>query len=190
MTKIVRGLEFDNNGWLAPTQFLASNSRIVYQSTTDGNDATANKNQYGRSYYLPSDPVIGPDPTNPIGPIYAHATFNSSYVAARCSPISQSGNPDWLLFKRGDTFDVSTNTLSKGVLLGPGLRGGPSRNASRVFGAYGNVAAPRPKFTNMATGNSLWTSGAGTSYNLSSFYIFSLHLLRRYTLLQMVLRRW
>jgi hypothetical protein len=176
MTKIVRGLEFDNNGWLVPTQFLATNSRIVYVSTTDGNDTTANNNQYGRSYYLPSDPVIGPDPTNPIGPIYAHATFNSSYVAARCSPINQSGNPDWLLFKRGDTFDVSTNTLYKGVLVGPGLRGGPSLNASRVFGAYGNVATARPKFTNMNVTNQIWTTGGGgTTFNFSCFYFFSLH---------------
>jgi len=176
MTKIVRGLEFDNNGWLDQKQFLATTSRIVYQSTTEGNDTTANNNQYGRSYYLPSDPVIGPDPTNPIGPIYAHATFNSSYVAARCSPVTQSGNPDWILFKRGDTFDVSTNTLTKGVLVGPGLRGGPTVNASRVFGAYGNTTTARPKFTNMNIVNQLWTTGGGgTTFNFSCFYFFSLH---------------
>lgn len=176
-TKIVRGLLFNSEGWLVPQQFLASTARIVYASTTDGNDSIANKNQYGRSYYLPSDPVIGPDPTNPIGPVYAHATLNSAYTASRCFPIKDSGNPDWLLFKRGDTFDISTNTLYKGVLVGPGLRGGPSINASRVFGAYGDITVDRPKFINVNSPNALWTAGAGTNFNFSSFYFFSLHFI-------------
>jgi hypothetical protein len=174
-TKTVRGLLFNSDGWLIPQQFLAPTARIVYASTTDGDDATAAKNQYGRSFYLPTDPVIGPDPTNPIGPVYAHATLNSAYTASRCFPIRDSGNPDWLLFKRGDTFDVTTNTLYRGVLVGPGLRGGPSVNASRVFGAYGDASVSRPKFININSTNALWTSGAGTSFNFSSFYFFSLH---------------
>ena len=104
------------NGWtvLSPS----SDSRLIYVSA-DGNDTNAANNQHGRAYYLPSDPEIGPDPTNPVGPITAYATHFEAAKRVRLSkasgedangfPLYASGNaitgyPDWVLLRRGDSF--------------------------------------------------------------------------------------
>ena len=175
--KTKRGILFDNDGWAVQSQFLSQTARIVYVSTSDGNDTTANSNQYSRSYYLPTDPVIGPDPTNPIGPINPHLTLSSAYTAARCIPTGTATRvPDWILFKRGETFDLSTlvsgTAYPGGKFLSEGTGGGPSTNERRAFGAYGDITIDRPKLANMNVGSAIWGR-----YTQSNFYIFSLEIL-------------
>jgi hypothetical protein len=175
--KTKRGILFDNDGWVIQSQFLSQTSRLVYVSVSGGDDATANSNQYGRSYYLPTDPVIGPDPTQPIGPINSHQSLLSAYTAARCIPTGTASRfPDWVLFKRGDTFDFSTlvsgNPYPGSRFLSESTHGGPSFNQRRVFGAYGDIAIDRPKISNANNLSGIW--GRQTQ---SNYYIFSLEFL-------------
>lgn len=140
-----RDIRFDANGWAIPSQFLAETSRIVYISNT-GDDTLAANNQHGRGYYLYNDDEIGADPTQPVGEVYAYQTLTAAYTAARYfgSAISRNQiNPDWILFKRGDSFDFS-GFQTQG-LLGATMKGGTGPNARRVFAAYGNLNLPRPK---------------------------------------------
>lgn len=119
-TQIVFGqLPIDAEGW---TMFAPSaDSRIVYVSSS-GDDVTA-------EYYLPSDPVIGSDPSNPIGPINAYQTIAAAMLEMR------EFYPDWMLLKRGDTLYES---LSNNLQLQSG------RNAAEVklFSAYGTGERP------------------------------------------------
>lgn len=77
------------NGW---SQFTPSaDSRLIYVSDVSGNDATA-------QFYLPSSPEIGADPFLPVGPILPWKTLAAAKAQLRV------GFPDWLLFKRGETW--------------------------------------------------------------------------------------
>ncbi len=77
------------NGW---SQFTpSSDSRLIYVSDISGNDATAQT-------YLPSSSVIGADPFLPSGSILAYKTIAAAKAQLRV------GFPDWLLFKRGETW--------------------------------------------------------------------------------------
>ena len=102
----------------------SADSRLVYVAS-DGNDAEAGNNQHGRRYYLPSDPEIGGDPQNPAQPqnIKAYKTISRAVVPIRghrwrseTNNVDDYGSlwarpedptehhPDWLLFRRGQTF--------------------------------------------------------------------------------------
>ncbi len=73
-------------------------SRIVYVSSSLGDDATA-------LVYGKDSPAVGPDPFKPVGPIAAYKTIQQAYAQLR------HGYPDILLLRRGDVFD---ETLSQG----------------------------------------------------------------------------
>lgn len=105
----------------------SSDSRLIYVSNESqgGNDINARAVKNSRGYYLPSDPEIGPDPTNPIGPIVAYATpFEASkmfrgrkYSNDRADGYPNHGNatnpcPDWIMFRRGGewSFDKEVPT--------------------------------------------------------------------------------
>ena len=131
------------SGWtpVAPAQ----DSRLIYVAP-DGNDSTA-ATAKGRGYYLPGDAEIGPDPTNPVGPIVAYATHFEAAKRLRLSAaIGQDANgfptysdgpgssltfpgyPDWILLKRGGSYTTNpsltnvmsgtTETANLGWLLG------------------------------------------------------------------------
>ena len=107
-------------GWTELTP--SSDSRLIYVSN-DGND-TAAVQAKGRGYYLPSDPEIGADPTNPVGPIVAYGSVveaskrfrgrnwngtdsaggipNYTYQPAG----NRNGYPDWILFRRGESYSM------------------------------------------------------------------------------------
>jgi len=103
----------DVNGW---TIFTASNdTRLIYVSSS-GDDSTA-------QYYLPSDPEIGSDPFNPTGTIKPYATFAAAFANVR------DGFPDWVLFKRGETWIVSSSISIN--------KSGRSLTEPLVVGAYG-----------------------------------------------------
>lgn len=99
------------NGW---TQFTASSdTRIIYVSDTDGNDATA-------EFYAPGDSEVGSDPFLPSGTVQAYRTINAAKAALR------NGFPDWILLKKGDTFtdqyfglmNINGKNTSEPILIG------------------------------------------------------------------------
>jgi hypothetical protein len=108
----------NSDGWTIFT--ASSDSRICYIAE-NGNDAT------GR-YYSPNDAAIGQDPINPAGQISAFATWAAAYANTR------SGYPDWILFKRGETFTESSG-------LGTISRAGKDADEPFLIGAYGSTGA-------------------------------------------------
>ena len=92
----------------------------------------------------------------------------------------RTGFPDLWLFKRGDNFDLQAEYLSFAQETDPFLTttsggslaipGGNSASQIQVVGAYGDVAQPRPRFTNPNSDRFL---KAGTSIKHAAF--LSLH---------------
>jgi hypothetical protein len=180
-----------NIGWtdLSPS----ADSRLIYIAN-DGDDTAAKAAKGGRGYYLLSDPEIGPDPLNPVGPIvsysnpveayrkvrgigWSHETADFKDVYSRTNretlqAVSQGGWPDWLLFRRGDTFgrvedpdlgnvnvgDMFQNAIASYMTWsynplaentaryeGGGISG-RSQSEPFVMSAWGPVTAARPVF--------------------------------------------
>jgi hypothetical protein len=138
-------------------------SRLLYVAS-DGDDRAA-ASVYGRGYYLPGDPEIGPDPTEPLGPIVAYATPSAAEARLRRPNLLSSegtddryrsawadrrdtlghgwnGYPDWLLLRRGDRFDA-LDWESRPGHHGPPWRG---RSAAEpmVITAWGPPWQARP----------------------------------------------
>lgn len=178
------------NGWTHVTP--SADSRLIYISNT-GNDAQA-KAVKGRGYYLPSDPEIGPDPQNPIGPIVSYVTPREAAKKMRGSGWlrtdengreivsiterdrrnnlenpSGGGWPDWVMFKRGETFvgdggyqspgwaflggnlgEIFRHGWGDNIVAGgafryeAGLLMGRSEDEPMVISAWGNPSDPRP----------------------------------------------
>lgn len=128
----------DDEGFLDLPMFVAGDSRIVFISAT-GNDTTAAINAHGRGYYLASDPEVGLDPTNPIGTVVAYRTIAAARTALRdASGTSLRGEPEWMLLRRGDVFDLGSTRFID-------LRtAGRSPAEPRVYAAYGDPATDRP----------------------------------------------
>jgi hypothetical protein len=110
----------DVNGWSIFTP--SSDSRLIYVSSTDGNDGTAQT-------YLPADAEIGADYQNPVGSILPYATISAAFAQAR------SGYPDYVIFKRGDTWTGGGMTALAG-------RGISERSVITSYGA----STTRPLF--------------------------------------------
>jgi hypothetical protein len=178
------------DGWTHVTPSV--DSRLIYISNT-GNDEQA-KAVKGRGYYLPSDPEIGPDPHNPIGPIVSYVTPREAAKKMRGSgwlrtdetgkeiisiaERDRRGNlenpdgggwPDWVMFKRGETFvgdegyqspgwaflggnlgDIFRTAWGDNIVAGGAFRYeagflmGRSENEPMVISAWGNPSDPRP----------------------------------------------
>ncbi len=84
-----RWLPLDRRGWTVVRP--AADSRLIYVSSSVGNDARAR-------VYAPGDPTVGRDPTRPVGPLRPFKTIGAAMEKAR------DGEPDWVLLKRGDTW--------------------------------------------------------------------------------------
>ena len=82
----------DSQGWSILTP--SSDSRLVYVDSTAGNDATG-------VFYLTSNPLVGPDPTRPVGNVLAFRT-----LAAAAAQLRQD-SPDWLLLRSGRVWEES-----------------------------------------------------------------------------------
>jgi hypothetical protein len=174
-----RGTAWDaeryENGWTRLTP--SPDSRLIYVSN-DGNNAAA-ANVHGRGYYLPSDPEIGDDPTNPVGPIVAYGSVVEASKRFRgrnwngtdapggialytfnATP-DRNGYPDWLLFRRGQSFNMPTvptfggdQTRTPATLIGNwvqsqysyqgGGASGRSESEPAVIGAWGPASDARP----------------------------------------------
>jgi hypothetical protein len=171
-------------GWTELTP--SADSRLIYVSN-DGDDVAA-ASVKGRGYYLPGDSEIGADPTNPAGPIVAYRSAVEAAKRVRLSRCtgedangfptyvgwSSGGFPDWVLFKRGETFsdtilqenpyneemyNYSFSMMLAGFLnpsagwnqslgriwSGTGEHRGRSQSEPAVVTAWGNPSDERPK---------------------------------------------
>ncbi len=158
-----RGTAWDaesyENGW---TRLIPSpDSRLIYVAK-NGNDAAAS-NVHGRGYYLPDDPEIGDDPTNPVGPIVAYQSMleaskmfrGRNYTGDRADGFpayasnttpDRNGFPDWLLFRRGHSFTAPN--FANGQLRSPpelvGLWNQASGGISAIAGGASGRSVSEP----------------------------------------------
>ena len=151
-------------------------SRLYYVDSRRGSDQT------GEIYFWdgkriidssgqPSDPTGASYGSDPMKPSSAVRPFRRwAYVAPRTSvssdigapgavgssaPSFRGGFPDWWLFARGETFDLSADLLSFERQTNPNatsvneslaVPGGRSITERQVVGAYGDICLPRPRF--------------------------------------------
>lgn len=141
----------DANGWTIFTPSV--DTRIVYVSTA-GNDSTG-------QVYSSASAEVGTDPFKPSGEIQPFATYGAAYAQTR------DGYPDWILFKRGDTFYTSINST----------KSGRSETEPFFIGAYGTSGAS-PVIKHGAS-NGLEISRTSTSIKASTAY-FAVSSLRFY----------
>ncbi|MBN1672572.1 MAG: hypothetical protein JXR37_16140 [Kiritimatiellae bacterium] len=141
-----RWLPVDQDGWtvLEP----AGDSRIVYVSSSEGDDATARAYQAG-------EPSVGADPRLPAEPVRAFKTVGAALEHAR------EGAPDWVLFRRGDEF----------MRVRIKARSGRSAQAPSVIGAYGS-AADRPAFKGHGIGVSFGRVNTGAQFAVLMDLVF------------------
>lgn len=105
----------DTDGW---TRFTpSSDTKVVYVSTS-GNDSACVAYDY-------DDALIGSNPFEPSGAVVPCASPNIAYGKVS----SRTGYPDWILYKRGDTFTSN---------IGSNFRGGRSATEPFLLGAYGS----------------------------------------------------
>ena len=139
----------DANGWTVFTP--SDDSRIIYVAA-DGNDSC--------SYYDDDDAVIGTDPFQPTGTIAPCATYAAAYALARV------GYPDWVLFKRGDTFTITSSIVPKG---------GRSTTEPSLIGAYG-ATGNSPLIKTRTNLQALRMTGLGSGFTAVSgldFYAYT-----------------
>jgi len=126
------GLPLTPDGW---TDLLAmyqhpdryNDSRIVYVSTS-GDDSTG-------AVYRPGNVLMGANPFNPKGKVLPFASFAAAYAHCRM------GYPDIILFKRGDTWNISSWADMIHI-----TRSGRSNTERHIIAAYGDPTLPRPYF--------------------------------------------
>ncbi len=106
----------DKDGWSIITP--AVDSRMIYVSSSDGNDSKA------KAYFSKDIP----DPHNPPANIVAFKTLDKAFKLLR------AGHPDWVLLKKGDQWQIE-KAMS--------FPSGRASNEPLVIAAYGN-SSKRP----------------------------------------------
>ncbi|HAC62425.1 MAG TPA: hypothetical protein DCF68_02525 [Cyanothece sp. UBA12306] len=105
-------LPLDQNGW---TIYKPSvNSRIIYVSSEEGNDQTA-------QFYSPNSQEVGQNPFLPAGKVKPFKTIDAALKEAR------NNSPDWILLKKGDIWYENIKELKNGA----------SKNAPSLVSSYG-----------------------------------------------------
>jgi hypothetical protein len=102
----------DAEGW---TVFTPSSDTDVVYISADGDNDTCRT-------YRTTDVEMGSNPFEPDGAILPCATYAKAYS------LTSTNSPDWVLFKRGDTF---TDVINKS------MRSGVSETEPFLIGAYG-----------------------------------------------------
>ncbi len=177
-------------------------SRLFYISNATGSDAT------GEIYFWDGTRIVdsaskptdasgnayGTDPMNPSAAVKAfkrwayvaprqdgsdigtHTALGTPYAATR------AGHPDWWLFKRGETFDLSqdllsfereTNSSAVSVVSSLSISGGRSATEKQIVGAYGNLCDARPHFIHPQQGFVTRWGGSGPAFKNAAY--LSLH---------------
>jgi hypothetical protein len=148
--------------------------------------------------------AYGTDPLNPTGPIrpykrYAYVCHRrdgqapGSYNRLQLASITPGANlgrhnrPDWWLFKRGTTLDItddftsfnlegdgaSTPSNAFGSLTVPGTS---DATFGQVFGAYGSYATARPRFLHPTSSGYFSRNQTGTAHLHRNVKYLSIHL--------------
>jgi hypothetical protein len=150
-------------------------SRLFYISAATGSDET------GEVYFWNGTEIIdaagktanasgvayGTDPMNPgaavksfkrwayVSPRQGGEDFGVRGKGGYSLTKTRGGFPDWWMFKRGETFDLTQDLLSyerevtpsaTSVLASLTVSGGRSATERQIVGAYGDVCAARPRF--------------------------------------------
>lgn len=135
--------EFVRDGWTVLTPH--AETRVIYVSSSEGDDAT------GVVYDL-ADPgtadLIGPDPFDPACEVRAFATPAAAYERLR------TGQPDWMLLKRGDEWTIEGHTFGENLWKKSGRGPGDGRV---VLGAYGSLDDARPFLRTDPTKSGIFT---------------------------------
>ncbi|MBL0729609.1 hypothetical protein [Piscinibacter sp. HJYY11] len=169
----------DQSGTL--TRIDQPGSRLHYIDSTAGSDQT------GEIYFWDGQQIIdargsstdrtgrayGTDPMNPSSAVkpfrrwaYVGPRANGADVGQRGfvgSPNggTRAGFPDWWLFARGRTFDLTQDLLSFEREANPGattvnsslsVPGGRSASERQIVGAYGDLCRARPRFVHPMLG--------------------------------------
>lgn len=87
------GLRRDKDGWTVFTP--AQETHVLYVSSTDGDDATGKP-------YAAGAPDLGEDPFLPLGTVRSFQTLAAALGHVR------PDHSDWVLLKRGDTWEGET----------------------------------------------------------------------------------
>lgn len=133
-------LSKDANGWSIHTP--SATSRILYVSAT-GNDTLASTNNAG--VYGVNSFADWKNPTNEI----AFATFTAAYAFCR------TGEDDFILFKRGDTFSLAARTDPVK---------GKSTTERHVIGDYGSNSLANPLINSRVTNETFRFFKGGNYY--------------------------
>ena len=141
-----RWLPLDDQGWSVLNP--AADSRIIYVSGSEGDDATGVP-------YATGEHAFGADPMKPTATIRPFKTFAAAMEHAR------DGQPDWVLLKRGDQW--------RDVRLA--ARNGRSASEPFVIGAYGEAPA-RP----LLLGRTAQVNVGGPNSGVSHAVVLSLDL--------------
>ncbi len=128
-TITAQNLPLDAQGWTVFTP--STDTRIIYVSSSDGNDASAETYTSAQVN----------DPFNPPASIKTYKTVAEARKQLR------DNHPDWILFKRGDVWYEQ--------LIRNFKHSGRSADKPMLFGAYGDLSLDRPMFK---TGESLCIS--------------------------------
>ncbi len=118
---LAQNYSLDANGWSIITP--SSDSRLIYVSAA-GNDSTA------QTY---TTAQVGADPRSPSISVNAYKTLSAAYAQMR------AGYPDWVIFRRGDTFTDS-------ITFGGNTKGGRNASERWLFTYYG-ASGNRPLLT-------------------------------------------
>lgn len=105
----------DADGWTIFTP--SSDSRLIYVSASQGNDATA-------QFYSTSDTEVNGNPFTPSTSIQAYQTLSAAFSQVR------NGHADWVLLKDDDTFTTPSIPLLN--------LNGRSKSEPILISSYGN----------------------------------------------------
>jgi len=128
------GLPMTMDGWtdlvaLYQHEDYYTDSRIIYVSSSEGDDSEA-------KYYKAGASKIGDNPFMPQGAVAPYASLASAYSQVR------DGYPDIILLKRGDIWDEDFPTWRKS---------GHSTFQPAIIASYGNVSEERPAVNRFRT---------------------------------------
>lgn len=135
---------WDKSGWslIRPSE----DSRLIYVSSSFGDDNTA-------EVYALRDVASAEDP----GQIMPFKTISAAMKYAR------EGYPDWVLLRKGDTWEVDYNT---------DLKAGRSFDERSVFGSYG-IDGPRPIINiDSSIGLTIWVDKSNIVVRDIVFYAY------------------
>jgi len=158
-------------------------SRLHYISAASGSDATGELYFWDGARIIdsaskPADASGQAYGTDPMNPSFAVKRFKRwAYVAPRAvpsadigstgakggsfTPAARAGFPDWWMFARGETFDLSEDLLSferetrptvASVDSSLAVPGGRSATERQIVGAFGNLCLSRPRFVHPQLG--------------------------------------